>query len=74
MAAACRNIVLCAAVRAAFETEAVVTLLAMPFIIFQPALTATAIVLDDVAVFGAFAPKQVGKTAARAKDLHRLAV
>lgn len=74
MAAACGDVVLRAAVRAALEPEAVVALLAVAAVVLQPALTAAAVVLNDVAVFGALAPEQVGEAAGRAEHLHRLAV
>ena len=60
--------------RAALEPEAVIALLAVAVVVLQPALTAAAVVLDNVAVFGALAPEQVGEAAGRAEHLHRLTV
>ena len=56
------------------EPEAVIALLAVAVVVLQPALTAAAVVLDNVAVFGALAPEQVGEAAGRAEHLHRLTV
>ena len=57
--------------RAVFEAKAKITLLAMAFVIFKPALAAAAKVFNQRAVGGGFPPERIGETACRAKHLDR---
>ncbi len=57
-------------VRAVFKTETEITLFAMPFIVFKPALTAAAKVFNQRTVGGGFAPEGVSKPAGGTKHLN----